>query len=71
MRKFVKDVVVGDILSLDVYHMDSRPHQVLKVHNTTGLWGTPMVYFTVNMEGEKFDTFSMEPDQMVSIWDKY
>lgn len=69
MRKQLKDVVVGDVLSLDVYHMDARPHKVISVNRGPDLFGNDSVDFYVSCDGQKFTTFSMNPEDYVHLWE--
>lgn len=67
IKKQIKDIVEGDILLLDYHHMDERPHKVIKVNRQLNLFKEDCIDFYVNVWGEKFTTFSMDPEQFIEV----
>lgn len=60
MKKLIKDLVAGDVVTLDCGygpHTDDQPCKILSIFNTSGLWGDARRSARVKMpSGEEFDT---------------
>lgn len=67
IKKQIKDIIEGDILLLDYYHMDERPHKVIEVNRHLGLFGEDCIDFYVDVWGKTFTTFSMNPEQFIDV----
>jgi hypothetical protein len=65
------EIEIGDILLLDVYHMDEQEHKVLEIIKTKCLFTDEnLLSFKVKCEGDIFETIGFDINSKLDMLDK-